>query len=156
MAQQGHFATMGEMHCRSRKANFTIYPTDTPAIYPYALNTSSSTQYYVTLNDTTKVQSWRIYTSTDSSNSNPKFKKLTTVPKEGFETMYTAGYHQWSIVKALDVHGKGIRSSSRVVETFVPSEKLAAMCEEGGCPDAKGYDFGNSGGYLASEAQSGA
>jgi hypothetical protein len=69
--------------------------------------------------------------------------KLATVLKEGFETTYTAAnHHQWSIVEALDAHKKGIRSSSRAVETFVPSEKLAAMCEEGGCPDAKGYSFG--------------
>jgi hypothetical protein len=69
--------------------------------------------------------------------------KLANVPKEGFETTYTvARHHQWSIVEALDAHEKGIRTSSRVVETFVPSEKLAAMCEEGGCPDAQGFGFG--------------
>jgi hypothetical protein len=112
-------------------------------MYAYALNTSSSTQYYVSWNGATEVRSWRIYTSTGSSSSNPKVKKLATVPKEGFETTYTAAsHHQWNIVEALDAHGKGIQSSSRVVETFVPSEKRAAKCEEGGCPGAQAYIFG--------------
>jgi hypothetical protein len=143
MVQQGHFATTGAMHYRSRKANFTIYPTDAPAMYAYALNTSSSTQYYVSWNGATEVRGWRIYSSTGNYGSNPKIKKLATVPKKGFETMYTAAnYHKWSIVEALDAHGKGIRNSSRVVETFVPSKKLAAMCDEEGCPDAQGYSFG--------------
>jgi hypothetical protein len=113
MVQQGHFATTGAMHYRSRKANFTIHPTNAPSIYTYALNTNHSTQYCVSWNGATEVRGWRIYTASGSSSSNPKFKVLATVAKEGFETIYTANsYHQWSIVQALDASGKGYGTRS--------------------------------------------
>lgn len=128
MVQQGHFATTGAMHYRSRKANVTIHPTDAPALYTYALDTNSSTQYYVSWNGATEVRGWRFYSVSGSSSS------------DGFETIYTANsYHQWSIVEALDATGNGIRNSSRVVETFVPGQALAAMCDESGCATATGY-----------------
>jgi hypothetical protein len=140
MMQQGHFATTGAMHYRSRKANVTIHPTDAPALYTYALDTNSSTQYYVSWNGATEVRGWRFYSVSGSSSSDPKFEVLATVAKNGFETIYTANsYHQWSIVEALDATGKGIRNSSRVVETFVLGQALAAMCDESGCATATGY-----------------
>jgi hypothetical protein len=152
MVQQGHLATTGALHYRSRKANFTINPTNAPALYAYALNTNSSTQYYISWNGVTEVRSWRIYTSIGSSSSDPKFTALATMVKNGFETTYTANsYHEWSIIEALDASGKGLRNSTRVVQTFVPSRQLAAMCDEGGCPVATAYSPGPT---LASVAVS--
>jgi hypothetical protein len=140
MVQQGHFATTGAMHYCSRKANVAIHPTDAPALYTYALDPNSSTQYYVSWNGATEVRGWRFYSASGSSSSDPKFEVLATAAKKGFETIYTANsYHQWSIVEALDARGKGLRNSSRVVETFVPGQALAAMCDESGCATATGY-----------------
>ena len=149
LLQQGHFATTAAMAYRSRKANFTIHPTDAPSLYAYALNANSSTQFYMSWNGATEIRGWRIYTATGSSSQNPKFKELASFPKSGFETIYTAkDYHQWAIVEALCADGNGIKNSSRVVETFMPGQQLAAVCDEEGCPSATAYS--GSGPTIAS------
>lgn len=139
MVQQGHFATTGAMHYRSRKSNITLTPTDAPTAYVYALSSSSPTVYYMSWNGATETTQWRIYTSA-SGDSSSSFTRLTTVPKNGFETVYTdSGYHQYSIIEALDASGNGLRNTSRIFETFVPGAVLANSCDEGGCAIASGY-----------------
>ena len=143
MVQQGHFATTGSMHYRSRKSNFTITPTDAPAVYAYALNSSTPTVYYISWNGATETAQWRIYTGSSGNITSGGFTELVTVPKVGFETTYTAqGYQQYSIIEALDTSGKGLRNTTRVVQTFVPSQLLASSCDKSGCAAASGYGAG--------------
>lgn len=140
MVQQGYFATTGAMHYRSQKANFTIYPTDAPVVYAYALNTSSSTRYYVSWNGATEVRNWRIYIL--AAPVRIQSSKTSYCTEGGLRDDVRRGELPPMEHRRSTGYGKGIRSSSRVVETFVPSEKRAAMREEGGRPDAQGYIFG--------------
>ncbi len=134
MVQQGHFASEGAMHYRAFKYNFTSNPTDAPALYTYALNTSAPTSYWMSWNGATKVASWRVYSSDDRDGP---WTVVGTVKKNGFETMFTAQeYYPWSIVESLDAEGKRLRNSTRAIRTFVPSAELAAACNGLGCPNA--------------------
>ncbi|KAJ9617192.1 hypothetical protein H2200_000913 [Cladophialophora chaetospira] len=134
MVQQGHFASEGAMHYRAFKYNFTSNPTDAPALYTYALNTSAPTTYWMSWNGATKVASWRLYSS---ANRNGPWTAVGMVKKNGFETMFTGqDFYPWSIVESLDVHGKPLKNSTRPIWTFVPSSDLAAMCNAQGCPTA--------------------
>ncbi|OAP64770.1 hypothetical protein AYL99_00742 [Fonsecaea erecta] len=141
MVQQGHFATEGSMHYRAFKYNFTSSPTDAPALYTYAHNTSAPTSYWMSWNGATQVAQWRVYSS---SSRNGPWDVVGTVHRNGFETMYTAPkYYPWSLVESLDVNGKPLRNSTRPVKTFVPSTELAAKCNGSGCPTASTYSNGS-------------
>ncbi|OAG34006.1 hypothetical protein AYO21_11861 [Fonsecaea monophora] len=134
MVQQGHFATEGSMHYRAFKYNFTSSPTDAPALYTYAHNTSAPTSYWMSWNGATKVAQWRVYSSTSR---NGPWTVVGTVPRNGFETMFTGpNYYPWSLVESLDGSGNPLRNSTRPIKTFVPSAELAANCNGLGCPTA--------------------
>ncbi|EXJ60735.1 hypothetical protein A1O7_04888 [Cladophialophora yegresii CBS 114405] len=134
MVQQGHFATEGSMNYRAFKHNFTSNPTDAPALYTYARNTSAPTSYWMSWNGATKVASWRLYSS---PNRDGPWTVVGTVKKSGFETSFTAPrYHPWSIVESLDANGNPLRNSTRAIRTFVPTAELAAKCNGQGCPSA--------------------
>ena len=134
---EGHFATTGAMHYRSYKFNFTSRPTDAPTAYAYARNKSAPTGYYMSWNGATEVAHWRIYVS---ANASGPYLELQTVPKTGFETMFTApNYHEWSIMAALGSNGEGLANSSRPIRTFVPGPALAEACDEVQCAVATGY-----------------
>jgi hypothetical protein len=125
------------MNYRAFKYNFTSNPTDAPALYTYAHNTSAPTSFWMSWNGATKVVDWRIYSS--PSRSGP-WTVVTTVKKAGFETEFTsATYHAWSIVESLDADGNALKNSTRPIRTFVPSAALAAKCDSSQCPSAKGY-----------------
>ena len=137
MILDGHFATLGAFHYRSYKFNFTTHPTDAPAAYIYALNTSAPTVYYMSWNGATEVAQWRIYASVNATSA---LSELATVPKVGFETIYTSQtYQAWSVIEALDSSGKGLANSSGPVGTFVPGEQLAQVCDETQCPMASSF-----------------
>jgi hypothetical protein len=162
MVQAGHFAYYpSTMSYRSFKFNYTTDPTDAPAAYVYAHNTSTSTVYYISWNGATEVRSWRIYSG--NSKTGPWESVVGTVEKDGFETMFTSakGYNEWSLVEAVDGNGVGIRNMTRGVRTFVPGPVLAKACDEGGCPVAMGYGAANgsasaSGGRGGGGSKSGA
>ena len=83
-------------------------------------------------NGATKVTQWRIYAG--NSTKGP-WAVLNTFDKNGFETLFTAPkYHAWSLVEALDAHGKGLKNSSRPIRAFVPGAQLAASCDAFDCP----------------------
>jgi len=137
MVQQGHFATTGSMNYRAFKQNFTTNPTDAPALYTYAHNTSTGTVYYMSWNGATKVAQWRIY-GADSPNGT--WVVLDTVPKAGFETVYTAPkYYGWALVESLDADANALRNNTRPIRTFVPGPDLAAVCDNSQCPVATSY-----------------
>jgi hypothetical protein len=142
MVQQGHFATTGTMNYRAFKYNFTSSPTDAPALYTYAHNTSAPTSYWMSWNGATEVAQWRIYSS--GSNTGP-WTVVGTVNTAGFETEFTAPlYHPWSIVESLDGNGKPMKNSTRAVRTFVPGSQLASYCDASSCPVAAGLDAAGS------------
>ena len=146
MVQMGYFAIEGAMHYRAFKQNFTSNPTDAPALYAYALNTSTSTTYWMSWNGATKVASWRVYSG---PTQNGPWNQVGWIQKNGFETQYTAtGYYPWSIVEALDANGKSLRKSIRSIRTFVPSQELAAVCDGQGCPAATAYSSGTASSNL--------
>ena len=143
MVQAGHFAYYAStMSYRSFKFNYTTDPTDAPAAYVYAHNTSTNAVYYMSWNGATEVRQWRIYSG--NSRTGPWESVVGTITKNGFETMYTAnGYNEWSLVEAVDGSGNGIRNMTRGVRTFVPGPVLAKACDAGGCPVAMGYGVVN-------------
>lgn len=134
---QAYFATTGAMNYRAYKFNWTATPTDAPAAYVYAHNTTAPTTYYMSWNGATEVSTWRIYTSADPSKG---FQRLAKVDKNGFETIYTAQkYQAWSIIEAVAANGSGLANTSSYAQTFVPSDALAASCSDSQCPIAKSY-----------------
>ncbi|EXJ93564.1 hypothetical protein A1O1_01956 [Capronia coronata CBS 617.96] len=152
MVQQGHFATSGSMNYRAYKQNFTSNPTDAPALYTYAHNTSAPTFYWVSWNGATQVAQWRLYASTSR---NGPWTVVNTVDKLGFETMFTAPrYHQWSMVEGLDAQGNALKNNTRPIRTFVPSPQLAAACDSSQCPVAVAYHPPSSTQTEASSATS--
>lgn len=140
MVMQGHFATTGAMHYRSFKFNFTSNPSDAPAAYVYAPNTTeaANTTWYISWNGATEARQWRISTS---SNSNGPWKDLTTTQKVGFETIYsTQGFYPYSMISALGADGTELRNTSSF-QTFVPSSRMVGVCSENQCGAATGYAF---------------
>jgi hypothetical protein len=137
LVQLGSFASTGSMNYRAFKSNFTSDPTDAPALYTYAHNTSAPTSYWMSWNGATKVAQWRIYSS---ASRNGPWTLLDTMDKKGFETRYTApNYHAWSLVESVDAAGNPLKNSTRPTRTFVPSQELAAVCDASSCPVAESY-----------------
>jgi Arylsulfotransferase (ASST) len=144
MVQAGHFAYSGSMSYRNFKFNYTTNPTDAPAAYVYAHNTSAQTVYYMSWSGATEVRSWKIYSGI--SKTGP-WSAVDTVTKKGFETTFTVPkYHEWSLIEAIDGQGNGIRNTTRAARTFVPGPELAIVCDALSCPVAQGYSAGSGGG----------
>ena len=137
LVQTGHFAYASSMSYRNFKFNYTTNPTDAPAAWVYAHNTSAQTTYYVSWNGATEVRSWKIYSGLAKDGP---WSVVDTVQKNGFETTFTAkGYHAWTLIEAVDGSGQGIRNMTRAVRTFVPGTELAKVCDAYSCPVASGF-----------------
>ena len=155
MVQMGYFATTGSMNYRAFKYNYTMNPTDAPALFTYAQTNSSSTVYYASWNGATRVASWRFYSS---SSQNGPWAVIDTVQKKGFETTFVAPkFHAWALVESLDSDGNAIRNSSRPIRTFVPGGVLVKSCNEYECPPVNHYvASGTKSGGAASSSSSAA
>ena len=137
MVQSGYFATTGSMNYRAFKYNYTINPTDAPALYTYARSNDSATAYYMSWNGATRVASWRMYGS--ASRDGP-WRIIDTVDKAGFETTFLAPrFHAWALIESLDSSGRAIKNSSRPIRTFVPGSVLAESCNQYECPPVNKY-----------------
>ncbi|KAI9734893.1 MAG: hypothetical protein M1834_001973 [Cirrosporium novae-zelandiae] len=122
---------------RAYKFNWTGYPTDTPAVYAYAHNTTAPTVISVSWNGATEVTQWAFYGS-DIRTGN--FTALGTVNRTGFETNYTSSEYQgYVIAKALASDGSELGKSTPFA-TFVPGEALADYCNTLGCPVVYSYN----------------
>ena len=147
MVQMGIFAYSGTMNYRAFKFNYTTDPTDAPAAWVYAHNTTAQTVYYVSWNGATEVRSWSIYAA--QSKDGP-WSVVDTVEKCGFETMFAApDFHLWTLIEAVDELGRGIRNTTRAVQTFVPGPQLAGVCDGNSCPVAAGISRGSQSGNDA-------
>ncbi|RMZ86759.1 hypothetical protein DV736_g6011, partial [Chaetothyriales sp. CBS 134916] len=137
IVQSGFFATTGSMNYRAFKYNYTINPTDAPALYTFARTNSSRTVYYMSWNGATRVASWRMY---GAASRNGPWTEIDVTQKDGFETMFVASqFHAWALVESLDTDGKAIRNNSRPIKTFVPGTTLASNCNEYECPAVNRY-----------------
>ncbi|MCJ1479680.1 hypothetical protein MMC13_008366 [Lambiella insularis] len=124
------FATTGALHYRAYKFNFTSAPTDQPALYSYAHNTSAPTVFYASWNGATEVASWTYYGGASATS----LKKLGSATKNGFETASTQpGFQAFSLVEAVASNGTALRNSS-VTNTFVPGTMLSIACDAMQCP----------------------
>ncbi|RMZ76557.1 hypothetical protein DV737_g4751, partial [Chaetothyriales sp. CBS 132003] len=137
MVQSGFFAATGTMNYRAFKYNYTMNPTDAPALYTFARTNSSHTVYYMSWNGATRVASWRMY---GAASRNGPWMVIDVTQKDGFETMFVAPrFHAWALVESLDADGKAIRNNSRPIKTFVPGTALASNCNEYECPVVNRY-----------------
>ena len=125
-----YFAMTGALHYRAFKFNLTTTPTDQPALYSYAHNTSAPTSFYASWNGATEVANWTYYGGSSATN----MTKLGNTAKNGFETVgQQPGYYAYTMVGAIASNGSALRNSS-IIKTFVPSPALAATCTESQCP----------------------
>ena len=124
------FASTGALHYRAYKFNFTATPSDSPALYTYALNTSASTTFYVSWNGATEVASWTFYSGLTANN----LTQVGNTKKIGFETVATRpDFYAYTVVAAVASNGSELRNSS-VMGTFVPGPQLGVACSEIQCP----------------------
>lgn len=101
-----------------------------PAVYSYALNTSSPNAVYVSWNGATTVATWRFYGADAIGDS---FEVLGNATKAGFETLFTAdAFHMWVMVEAVGADGTSLRNSS-FTPTFSPGAGLEDACNDVGC-----------------------
>jgi hypothetical protein len=125
------------------RSALTLQPTDAPALYTYALSTSSPTIYHMSWNGATEVSEWRILGRDDCSSSEDEdnWTEIATIPRTGFETTYRAESHfAYGLVEARSANGSAIKNSTlKGVRTFVPSPLLADSCDEDGCAEADEY-----------------
>lgn len=133
----GQFATETAQNYRAFTYPWESTPaTTTPDAYAYAQSTDSNTRIYVSWNGATTVATWRFYGTQSIADA---FELLGDESSEGFETLFVAdGFYQWVLVEALAEGGMPLRNSS-FTPAFVPSEKLAAACDESGCATASTY-----------------
>lgn len=115
------------MNYRAFKINATQWhgmPDTTPAIWAYAKTKQSPTQYYVSWNGATEVDTWKFYSSTVISKTSP-LTPIGTARKTGFETEWTADkFHPLVLVEALDKDGNSLGRSARR-PAFVPSQNVS-------------------------------
>ena len=131
------FASTGALHYRAYKFNFTATPSDSPALYTYALNTSAPTAYYVSWNGATEVASWTFYSGLTTDN----LTQVGNTKKIGFETVATQpNFYAYTLAAAVASNGSELRNSS-VMRTFVPGTQLAVACSEIQCPLVGGYQI---------------
>jgi hypothetical protein len=144
------FASTGALQYRAYKFNFTSHPTDAPTAFAYAHNTSAPTTFWISWNGATAPTKWRVYTTSDPATQPATL--LATIPKDGFETTYTApSYHAWCIVEAVAQNGTGLANTTTFISTFVPSAILADSCNEEQCPLVTEYSSQPT--VLAAEQQ---
>jgi hypothetical protein len=125
-----YFATTGALHYRAKKFNFTSNPTDVPALYSYAHNTSAPTSFYSSWNGATEVANWTYY----GGSSLTSMQKISTAAKKGFETVTEQpDFYQYTMVEAVASNGTALRNSS-IMKTFVPGSQLASVCTQSQCP----------------------
>lgn len=104
--------------------------TTKPAVYSYALTTSSPNTIYVSWNGATTVANWNFYAADRIGDA---FVPIGTTGHRGFETVWTAPqYHLWIMVEAVGPDGTSLRNSS-FQPTFTPSEALVNSCDESEC-----------------------
>jgi len=129
---QANVASNGQMNYRAYKFNITLTPTDSPALYTYALSPNADTTYYMSWNGATELARWRIYGRAACDGS---WTLIDEVPKDDFETAYTAqGYQGFGMVEAVASNGTGLRNSTnRGITPFVPSASLSQNCTADGC-----------------------
>ena len=129
------FATTGALHYRAYKFNFTSNPSDQPALYTYALNSTSATTYYVSWNGATEVDSWTFY----SGASPDTLTQVGNTKKNGFETVASqATFYAYTIAEAVARDGSKLRNST-LTSTFVPGSTLALSCNSIQCPMIGGF-----------------
>jgi hypothetical protein len=129
------------------RSALTLLPSDAPALYTYALSTSSPTLYHMSWNGATEVSEWRILgrddcsPSSSSDDDNDNWTEIATIPRTGFETTYrTTSYFAYGLVEARFANGTAIKNSTfKGIRTFVPSPLLAGSCDEQGCGEAEEY-----------------
>lgn len=135
----GNFSVTGALAMNYRAYSFpwTSIPTYTkPAVYSYALNSSSPNEIYVSWNGATEVRKWRFW-GADQIDDN--FVELGNATWAGFETQWTAPkYYNWVLAEAIAGDGMSLRTSS-YTQTFVPSGSLAQSCDSVGCSVATSY-----------------
>ena len=125
-----YFATTGALHYRAYKYNFTSNPSDAPALWIYAHNTSVPTACYASWNGATEVESWNCY----GGSSAKSLAKLGNAAKKGFETITTQpSYYAFAMTEAVARNGTALRNSS-VIKAFVPGPAPASVCTEIQCP----------------------
>ncbi|KAK5953115.1 hypothetical protein OHC33_005683 [Knufia fluminis] len=122
----------GQMNYRAYKFDLPLTPKENPALYTYALSTNDDTTYYMSWNGATEVATWRIY---GRGACDSDWALLNEVPKDGFETNFTAqGYQEFGMVEAVAGNGTGLRNSTnRGIKPFVPSASLSQSCNGDGC-----------------------
>lgn len=110
--------------------NWVGLPLTKPAIWTYSKDASRMTMY-VSWNGATEVKSWRFYGA--DSKTGP-WEELSTVPKNGFETMYAHDHavYKFAYVEALDKTDK-VLGQSAVQSTFIPNVKLLDYCDNLAC-----------------------
>ena len=150
---QANVASNGKMNYRAYKFNITLTPTDSPALYTYALSPNANTTYYMSWNGATELARWRIYgrAACDSS-----WTLINDIPRDDFETAYTAqGYQEFGMVEAVASNGTGLRNSTnRGITPFVPGPSLSQNCTSDGCPVTDTYGTSVDQGVIA-ETRSG-
>ena len=117
----------------SKSTEWIGYPSNPPALWTYAHYDYGLLVFYVSWNGATEVRSWRFHVSDDLEGP---FTPLNVIQKTGFETKHKASaFFKYAYAEALAEDGS-VLDKSVVMETFVPSEKLAEACSEDGCPSA--------------------
>lgn len=120
------------MMYRCNKYPWIGEPLTTPSLWTYSKtgNNDSSLAFFVSWNGATEVRAWNFYTADSASGP---WQLAGRVNRTGFETEYRAPFaSEWSFAEALDKSGKPLKRSG-IAKTFVPSESMAPLCDEGGC-----------------------
>ncbi|KAL2820587.1 ASST-domain-containing protein [Aspergillus granulosus] len=126
------------MNYRAQKFQWEGNPTDIPALWTYSKSTdaASPTTFYVSWNGATRVKRWRFY---GVNNSTTNYTLIHEVPKDGFETTYTAPeFYRFTYVEAIDAKGK-VLGQSRELFTFTPSPVLQEYCGDTACENTQAY-----------------
>lgn len=135
---------------RAWKFPWKGYPKWAPKLLAYAHNESAPLHAYMSWNGATELAGWQIHAS--RSTSHGPWKKLATVPKNGFEThidfsdLAAAGNkvitaYPYIYATALDSAGK-VLAHSAVMNTFVPNATIATKkCNETACHNLKWFDY---------------
>lgn len=112
-------------------------PSSEMALFTYAHNFSAPMAYHVSWNGATEVKEYRFFSSNSTQTD---FKLDTTASKDhDFETTAIGSMlGQYSYAEALDSHGVAL-GKSPIVETFVPSVKIAASCSHLQCAPYADY-----------------
>ena len=128
----GTIAYTSVMNYRTHKFNWTGLPLTRPAIWTYSKTGThqEGMMVYVSWNGATEVRKWSIFTG---STAKGPWHLKTTIPKNGFETIWhNDAFAHYTYAAALDNDGM-ILSKSDPQLTFVPSEELRPNCDDLAC-----------------------